>query len=105
MNNRQAELHGIASHRRSRKSGDSWSRTLARNAPMVSPLRTTVCRRWPVPSQYEYVTFSGSFFSSCAHTQQVILTTNKVIKQQFLNVKALDCAPQGSNLRKHSHLH
>jgi len=32
---------------------------------MVSPLRTVVCRRWPVPSQYEYVIFSGSFFSSC----------------------------------------
>ncbi len=37
---------------------------------MVSPLRTVVCRRWPVPSQYEYVIFSGSFFSSCAGNQE-----------------------------------
>jgi len=53
-------------HRRSRNSGESCSRTADRNAPMVSPLRTVVCRRWPVPSQYEYVTFSASFLSSCA---------------------------------------
>lgn len=37
---------------------------------MVSPLRTVVCRRWPVPSQYEYVIFSGSFFSSCEGSQE-----------------------------------
>ena len=57
-------------YRRSRNSGDSCSRTLAKKTPMVSPLRTVVCRRWPVPSQYEYVIFSGSFFSSCAGSQE-----------------------------------
>lgn len=72
---------------------------------MVSPLRTTVCRRCPVPSQYEYVTFSGSFFSSCAHTPRLFLIPNRVIKEYFHSDKGLHYAPQGSVSGKHSHLH